>query len=127
VDGGGTGKRPSNVREAAPCRNASTLERGARPHRKTGDGQNFANAEIEAVARAMASNAGRTVVLDSRVKDPIILSTETPVTPLVFKRRKSPPQFVVHDVVTTLQFTPSSLSLVPRYAEPVRIQPQGET
>jgi general secretion pathway protein D len=42
---------------------------------------NFANAEIEAVARAMSSITGRTVVVDPRVKGTINLSTETPVTP----------------------------------------------
>lgn len=44
---------------------------------------NFANAEIEAVARAMSSITGRTVVVDPRVKGTINLSTETPVTPAV--------------------------------------------
>ncbi len=42
---------------------------------------NFANAEIEGVARAMASITGRTVVVDPRVKGTITLTTDTPVTP----------------------------------------------
>jgi general secretion pathway protein D len=44
---------------------------------------NFANAEIEAVARAMSAITGRTVVVDPSVKGTINLSTETPVTPTV--------------------------------------------
>jgi general secretion pathway protein D len=44
---------------------------------------NFANAEIEAVARAMSSITGRTVVVDPRVKGTINLTTDTPVTPAV--------------------------------------------
>jgi general secretion pathway protein D len=44
---------------------------------------NFANAEIEAVARAMSSITGRTVVVDPRVKGTINLVTDTPVTPAV--------------------------------------------
>jgi general secretion pathway protein D len=42
---------------------------------------NFANAEIEAVARAMASITGRTVVVDPRVKGTLTLATDTPVSP----------------------------------------------
>lgn len=42
---------------------------------------NFANAEIEAVARAMANMTGRTVVVDPRVKGTLTLSTETPISP----------------------------------------------
>jgi general secretion pathway protein D len=42
---------------------------------------NFANAEIEAVARAMANITGRTVVVDPRVKGTMTLNTETPVSP----------------------------------------------
>ena len=44
---------------------------------------NFANAEIEAVARAMAAITGRTVVVDPRVKGTINLTTDTPVSPAV--------------------------------------------
>ena len=44
---------------------------------------NFANAEIEAVARAMASMTGRNVVVDPRVKGTINLNTERAVSPAV--------------------------------------------
>ena len=44
---------------------------------------NFVNAEIEAVARAMATLSGRNVVVDPRVKGQISLSTERPVSPAV--------------------------------------------
>ncbi len=44
---------------------------------------NFANAEIEAVARAMASMTGRNVVVDPRVKGTMNLSTERAVAPSV--------------------------------------------
>jgi len=42
---------------------------------------NFVAAEIEAVARAMATLSGRNVVVDPRVKGQISLSTERPVSP----------------------------------------------
>lgn len=42
---------------------------------------NFANAEIEAVARTMGAITGRNVVVDPRVKGTMSLSTERPVTP----------------------------------------------
>ncbi len=44
---------------------------------------NFVGAEIEAVARAMATLSGRNVVVDPRVKGQISLSTERPVPPSV--------------------------------------------
>jgi general secretion pathway protein D len=44
---------------------------------------NFANAEIEAVARAMASMTGRNVVVDPRVKGTMNLNTERAVPPAV--------------------------------------------
>ncbi len=44
---------------------------------------NFANAEIEAVARAMAAITGRNVVVDPRVKGTMNLVTERPVAPSV--------------------------------------------
>jgi general secretion pathway protein D len=44
---------------------------------------NFANAEIEAVARTMATITGRNVVVDPRVKGVMTLVTERPVTPAV--------------------------------------------
>src|SRR3954452_208252 len=42
---------------------------------------NFVNADIEAVARTMASITGRNIVVDPRVKGTITLSTERPVPP----------------------------------------------
>ena len=42
---------------------------------------NFVNADVEAVARALAPLAGRQVVVDPRVKGPINLSTDRPVPP----------------------------------------------
>ncbi|MBC7726329.1 MAG: type II secretion system protein GspD, partial [Microbacteriaceae bacterium] len=44
---------------------------------------NFVNADIEAVARTMATITGRNVVVDPRVKGTITLSTERPVPPSV--------------------------------------------
>ncbi|APW36807.1 type II secretion system protein GspD [Rhodoferax koreense] len=44
---------------------------------------NFVNAEIEAVARTMATLTGRNVVVDPRVKGTMTLSTERPVAPSV--------------------------------------------
>ncbi len=44
---------------------------------------NFSNAEIEAVARAMAGITGVNVVVDPRVKGTITLVTEKPVSRLV--------------------------------------------
>ena len=42
---------------------------------------NFTNAEIEAVARTMATLTGRNVVVDPRVKGTITLTTDKPVSP----------------------------------------------
>ncbi|WP_414708641.1 type II secretion system secretin GspD [Ramlibacter sp.] len=42
---------------------------------------NFVNAEIDAVARAMAAITGRSIVVDPRVKGTITLSTDRPVSP----------------------------------------------
>ncbi len=42
---------------------------------------NFANADIEAVARTISSLTGRNVVLDSRAKGTISIQSERPVTP----------------------------------------------
>lgn len=44
---------------------------------------NFNNAEIEAVARTMATLTGRNVVVDPRVKGSMTLTTDTPVSPTV--------------------------------------------
>ena len=48
---------------------------------------NFANAEIDAVARAMATLTGRQVVVDPRVKGTMNLSTERAVSPAVARNR----------------------------------------
>src|SRR5215204_3983330 len=48
---------------------------------------NFVNAEIEAVARTMATITGRNIVVDPRVKGTITLSTDRPVsTALAFNQ-----------------------------------------
>ncbi len=44
---------------------------------------NFVNADIEAVARTLATLTGRNLVVDPRVKGTISLSTEKPVSPSV--------------------------------------------
>ncbi|MDO9278764.1 MAG: type II secretion system secretin GspD [Polaromonas sp.] len=44
---------------------------------------NFVNAEIDAVARTMATITGRNVVVDPRVRGTLTLITENPVAPLV--------------------------------------------
>ena len=50
---------------------------------------NFANAEIEAVARTMAVITGRNVVVDPRVKGTMTLITTNPVTPAMALRQFS--------------------------------------
>jgi general secretion pathway protein D len=62
-----------------PAAQAQTSTSAARPGAPVT--LNFANAEIEAVARAMANITGRTVVVDPRVKGTLTLNTETPVAP----------------------------------------------
>ena len=56
---------------------------------------NFVNADIEAVARAMAGITGRNIVVDPRVKGTITLSTERPV----------PPQAAFNQFVATLRLS----------------------
>ena len=56
---------------------------------------NFANAEIEAVARTMAAITGRNIVVDPRVKGTINLTTERPV----------PPQQAFNQFVATLRLS----------------------
>jgi general secretion pathway protein D len=48
---------------------------------------NFMNADIEAVARTMATITGRNVVVDPRVKGTMNLSTDQPVPPSVAYRQ----------------------------------------
>lgn len=59
---------PLHAQQPAPARDAPVT-------------LNFVNAEIEAVARAMASITGRQLVVDPRVKGTMNLSTESPVAP----------------------------------------------
>jgi len=56
-----------------------TAARGARSQEPVT--LNFTNAEIEAVARTMATLTGRNVVVDPRVKGTLTLTTDKPVTP----------------------------------------------
>lgn len=56
---------------------------------------NFANADIEAVARTMAAITGRNIVVDPRVKGTMTLSTERPV----------PPQRAFDQFVSTLRLS----------------------
>ena len=56
---------------------------------------NFANADIEAVARTMAAITGRNIVVDPRVKGTMTLSTEKPV----------PPQKAFDQFVSTLRLS----------------------
>ena len=77
---------PSWAQEDEPARTAEApkpaLQAASAPVRR---GQpitlNFTNADIEAVARTMATLTGRNVVVDPRVKGTISLTTERPVPP----------------------------------------------
>ena len=64
---------------------ASSLAFGAGPSKKDASVEpltlNFVNAEIESVARTLATLLRRNLVVDPRVKGTINLSTETPVSP----------------------------------------------
>jgi len=67
--------------DASPYAQAADLMAGATP---AGGGRvtlDFANAEIDAVARTMATLTGRNVVVDPRVKGTITLTSTTPVSP----------------------------------------------
>jgi general secretion pathway protein D len=68
------------------CVHAQALSQAQAPTRPAADARepitlNFTDAEIEAVARTMASLTGRDIVVDPRVKGTISLTTERPVTP----------------------------------------------
>ena len=58
---------------------ASWSQTGARPGEPIT--LNFANAEIEAIARTLATLTGRNLVVDPRVKGQLNLTTEKPVSP----------------------------------------------
>ena len=66
---------------AAPDAAAAAATANSLPARGQPVTLNFVNAEIEAVARAMASMTGRQVVLDPRVKGTLNLSSDKPVSP----------------------------------------------
>ena len=76
------GNPAPSVGNAAPNNNArATPITGALPKRGAPITLNFVNADIEAVARAMASLTGRQVVLDPRVKGTLNLNSDKPVSP----------------------------------------------
>ncbi len=64
--------------QATPAPAASSVSKRGEPITL-----NFTNAEIEAVARTMATLTGRNVVVDPRVKGTITLTTDKPVSPAV--------------------------------------------
>ena len=67
-------QQPGGSPNSAPARSSATRTSGPVT-------LNFANAEIDAVARTMAVITGRNVVVDPRVKGTMTLVTTTPVTP----------------------------------------------
>ncbi len=56
---------------------------------------NFANTDIEAVARAMADFTGRTFIVDPRVKGTVTLNIDQPLTP--DEHRRTPGAPLAHD------------------------------
>ncbi|RYZ09639.1 MAG: type II secretion system protein GspD, partial [Comamonadaceae bacterium] len=60
---------------------AGAQDAGTAPRRGEPITMNFANADIEAVARTMAVVTGRDVVVDPRVKGSINLATDRPIAP----------------------------------------------
>jgi general secretion pathway protein D len=81
----------ASAANAQPQNNSKRAATSSGSAKKTGLGSsvranepvtlNFANADIEAVARTMATITGRNVVVDPRVKGQITLTTENPVPP----------------------------------------------
>jgi general secretion pathway protein D len=69
---------PSTVSIAQPIEKSQVTPRRGEPVTL-----NFVNAEIDAVARTMATITGRNVVVDPRVKGTLTLITENPVAPLM--------------------------------------------
>lgn len=65
----------------APAPTAAPAVAAPAPRRGEPITLNFTNADIEAVARTMATITGRNVVVDPRVKGTITLATERPVAP----------------------------------------------
>ena len=73
--------RPTALLLAAALAGALNLPAQAQSRREEPVSLNFVNADIEAVARTLATISGRSVVVDPRVKGTITLSTERPVAP----------------------------------------------
>ena len=74
--------RPGTPGTAATAGGRSpALALPARPGRNEPITLNFANAEIEAVARTMATLIGRSIVVDPRVRGTMNLVTERPISP----------------------------------------------
>ncbi len=69
----------------APVMLSLSITHAAQPAKKTASSEpitlNFVNAEIESVARTLATLSNRNLVVDPRVKGTINLSTELPVSP----------------------------------------------
>ena len=74
----------AQTKKASPAENSKNAQRAGGPVTL-----NFANAEIDAVARTMAVITGRNVVVDPRVKGTMTLVTSTPVTPVQAMRQFS--------------------------------------
>ena len=74
----------AQTKKASPAENSKNAQRAGGPVTL-----NFANAEIDAVARTMAVITGRNVVVDPRVKGTMTLVTSTPVTPVQALRQFS--------------------------------------
>ena len=71
-----------HAQTAAPAAPTASAARTAAAGRASGPVTlNFANAEIDAVARTMATITGRNVVVDPRVKGTMTVVTTSPVTP----------------------------------------------
>ena len=74
---------PAAAPASAPAPVPAAAPAVAAPRRGEPITLNFTNADIEAVARTMATITGRNVVVDPRVKGTITLATERPVPPAV--------------------------------------------
>ena len=79
----GPGVGQSAWAQSAPTVQSGTAPAAAQPRRGEPVTLNFVGAEIEAVARTMATITGRNVVVDPRVKGVITLTTERAVSPAV--------------------------------------------
>ena len=79
----GPGVGQSAWAQSAPTVQSGTAASAAQPRRGEPVTLNFVGAEIEAVARTMATITGRNVVVDPRVKGVITLTTERAVSPAV--------------------------------------------